>query len=308
MQVLRVPRASSESSRAVCRWAIFRVCPRVKRAFLYIIFDTMSDATRWFSPGTPRAASSAFCHAQFAPRQSTSRLIAEALRTAIVEGTLLPGEPLRQDAIARQFSVSAIPVREALRQLESEGWVTSRAEQGRDGRALQSADEAREIYEIRAVAGEPRDRPRDSEQHTAATLRRMPRACCEAARTRAGPVALRRAQRAVSYEPVCARRTARSLMEMIGQLHRRGERYLRLKFGLPDVQGRVRRRARRAARRVVRAAISRRRRRWSRASARHRRTALSFSDRTRAGGSRAREATRKPRAQTPARHSIRELT
>ena len=65
-----------------------------------------------------------------AERGSTSRLIAKALRAAIVDGTLAPGAPLRQDAIARHFSVSAIPVREALRQLESEGWARAEMNKG----------------------------------------------------------------------------------------------------------------------------------------------------------------------------------
>jgi DNA-binding GntR family transcriptional regulator len=94
-------------------------------------------------------AAAPFREARFEPRQSTSRYIADALRAAIVDGSLLPGEPLRQDAIARQFSVSAIPVREAFRQIESEGWVTTEPNRGVSV-SLQSPDEAREIYEIRA--------------------------------------------------------------------------------------------------------------------------------------------------------------
>src|ERR1700741_1588702 len=85
-----------------------------------------------------------------AERGSTSRLIANALRTAIVDGPLAPGAPLRQDPIARHFSVSAIPVREALRQLESEGWVRVEMNKGATVAPL-SAEEAREIYEIRAA-------------------------------------------------------------------------------------------------------------------------------------------------------------
>ena len=85
-----------------------------------------------------------------APRASTSSLIADALRAAIVDGTLAPGAPLRQDAIARHFSVSAIPVREALRQLESEGWARVEMNKGATVAPL-SADEAREIYEIRSA-------------------------------------------------------------------------------------------------------------------------------------------------------------
>src|ERR1700761_447812 len=85
-----------------------------------------------------------------APRESMSHVIAEALRAAIVDGSLAPGAPLRQDAIARHFSVSAIPVREALRQLESEGWTRTAVHKGASVAPL-SADEAREIYEIRSA-------------------------------------------------------------------------------------------------------------------------------------------------------------
>ncbi|WP_156767176.1 GntR family transcriptional regulator, partial [Mycobacterium sp. E796] len=85
-----------------------------------------------------------------AERGSTSRLIANALRAAIVDGTLAPGAPLRQDAIARHFSVSAIPVREALRQLESEGWAKVEMNKGATVAPL-SPGEAREVYEIRAA-------------------------------------------------------------------------------------------------------------------------------------------------------------
>jgi DNA-binding GntR family transcriptional regulator len=77
-------------------------------------------------------------------------MIAEALRRAIIEGLLSPGEILRQDNLAKHFSVSRIPVREALRQLESEGWIE--AERNRGARVSSvSAAEVREIYEIRAV-------------------------------------------------------------------------------------------------------------------------------------------------------------
>src|SRR5258705_264454 len=71
-------------------------------------------------------------------------------KPAIVDGTLAPGAPLRQDAIARHFSVSAIPVREALRQLESEGWAKVEMNKGATVAQL-TPFEAREIYEIRSA-------------------------------------------------------------------------------------------------------------------------------------------------------------
>jgi DNA-binding GntR family transcriptional regulator len=50
--------------------------------------------------------------------------IAARLREAILAGELHPGERLRQERIAADYGTSRNPVREALRQLESEGLVT----------------------------------------------------------------------------------------------------------------------------------------------------------------------------------------
>jgi DNA-binding GntR family transcriptional regulator len=165
-----------------------------------------------------------------AERGSTSRMIANALRTAIVEGALAPGAPLRQDAIARQFSVSAIPVREALRQLESEGWARVELNKGATVAPL-SADEAREIYEIRAAL-ESLAIGLAIPAHTAATLQRAD-ALCKAAAAETEEslyVSRNKAFHLSLYEPAARPR----LFEMIATLHGRGERYLRLKFGLPS--------------------------------------------------------------------------
>lgn len=47
----------------------------------------------------------------------------ELIRQRIGDGTYRPGERLVLDKIARELSVSAVPVREALRRLEAEGYV-----------------------------------------------------------------------------------------------------------------------------------------------------------------------------------------
>jgi DNA-binding GntR family transcriptional regulator len=57
-------------------------------------------------------------------------VVARELRAAIFNGELAPGSPIRQEAVAKQFGTSRIPVREALRQLESEGLVTVRPNSG----------------------------------------------------------------------------------------------------------------------------------------------------------------------------------
>jgi DNA-binding transcriptional regulator YhcF (GntR family) len=77
-------------------------------------------------------------------------VIADALRHAIVSGTVAPGEPLRQDAIAADFGVSHIPVREALRHLAAEGLVTLKRNHGATVRGM-SPDEALELLEIRGT-------------------------------------------------------------------------------------------------------------------------------------------------------------
>jgi DNA-binding GntR family transcriptional regulator len=52
------------------------------------------------------------------------------LRERIVDGTYGPGHRLVIDALARELSVSQMPVREAIRRLEAEGWVTYVRHQG----------------------------------------------------------------------------------------------------------------------------------------------------------------------------------
>ncbi len=78
----------------------------------------------------------------------TSALIADALRIAIIQGTLKSKQALRQDEIATEYGVSKIPVREALFQLEAEGLVTFYPNRGAIVSTLSPA-EANEIYVMR---------------------------------------------------------------------------------------------------------------------------------------------------------------
>lgn len=57
--------------------------------------------------------------------RSMSHQVAARLRTAIVDGTLPPGARILEEDVARQMGVSRGPVRDGLRQLESEGLVIS---------------------------------------------------------------------------------------------------------------------------------------------------------------------------------------
>jgi DNA-binding GntR family transcriptional regulator len=74
--------------------------------------------------------------------------VAQQLRDAILDGRLKPGTPVRQEAVAREFGTSRIPVREALSQLENEGLVTIVPHCGARMATL-DFDECLEIYKIR---------------------------------------------------------------------------------------------------------------------------------------------------------------
>jgi DNA-binding GntR family transcriptional regulator len=84
------------------------------------------------------------------PRQSLSAAVIERLRDKILSGELREGEQLRQDAIASEFQISRIPVREALSHLAAEGLITIVANRGAVVSAL-SPDEIIEMFETRAV-------------------------------------------------------------------------------------------------------------------------------------------------------------
>ena len=79
---------------------------------------------------------------------STPDAVREALRRAISAGEMAPGFQLRQDDLAERFGTSRIPVREALRQLEAEGFVTFLPNRGAVVSDL-SIDEVIELLEIR---------------------------------------------------------------------------------------------------------------------------------------------------------------
>jgi DNA-binding GntR family transcriptional regulator len=78
------------------------------------------------------------------------RKVLETLRLSIVHGRLAPGSRLVERELIESLGVSRTVVREALRQLESEGLIDVVPNKGAVVRRLTPA-EAKEIYTIRAV-------------------------------------------------------------------------------------------------------------------------------------------------------------
>jgi DNA-binding GntR family transcriptional regulator len=76
--------------------------------------------------------------------------VVERIRNSILEGRLKPGEKLDQKQLAGTFGTSRMPVRDALKQLQHEGFV-----QGKSPRGLYVADmdleEFQYIYEVRQL-------------------------------------------------------------------------------------------------------------------------------------------------------------
>jgi DNA-binding GntR family transcriptional regulator len=82
--------------------------------------------------------------------RTISSAITTQLRDAVLSGEQPSGSQLRQDAIAAQFGVSRIPVREALLQLEAEGLVHIMPHKGAVVTSL-SRTEVDDVFELRAV-------------------------------------------------------------------------------------------------------------------------------------------------------------
>ena len=76
--------------------------------------------------------------------------VLEVLRNAIVEQHLPPGHRLIERELIEQTGVSRTTVREALRELAAEGLVTTIPQKGAIV-AMPTADEAADLYEVRAV-------------------------------------------------------------------------------------------------------------------------------------------------------------
>ena len=83
------------------------------------------------------------------PPTAQAFVLAE-LRRAIIAGDFLPGQPLRQNALADRFGVSRVPVREAFKVLESEGQVVYEPHRGHKVASLSLTD-LLEVYRLRQL-------------------------------------------------------------------------------------------------------------------------------------------------------------
>lgn len=83
-------------------------------------------------------------------RVTAQDTVLAALREDILTGALGPGDQLIQETLAERYGVSRVPLREALKTLESEGQVVYHPHRGYFVAEL-SVSDLREVYRLRAL-------------------------------------------------------------------------------------------------------------------------------------------------------------
>ncbi|MEU5238317.1 GntR family transcriptional regulator [Streptomyces lydicus] len=97
----------------------------------------------------------------------SAHAVCTAIREDIVSGVLAPGSRLIEEILAARYGVSRVPVREALRTLQSEGFVTTRHHAGACV-AEPTEQEAADLLDVRALLeplGAARAAARRSPEH-----------------------------------------------------------------------------------------------------------------------------------------------
>ncbi|HJS97229.1 MAG TPA: GntR family transcriptional regulator [Solirubrobacteraceae bacterium] len=102
-------------------------------------------------------------------------MVADAIRDAILQGRLRPGERLKEDMIARELAVSRTPVREAIAVLQAEGVLEVVQHRGAIVRSY-TPSELEEIYDLRSIL-EGYAARRAATRITDAELVRLRRSC-----------------------------------------------------------------------------------------------------------------------------------
>lgn len=98
----------------------------------------------WIQPNTANDTISAM------RETSLAKLVRDDVMARILGGELIPGQRINEPDVSSRLQVSRVPVREALRELESSGLVVSRKHSGVFVRQL-TPREVTDLYEMRGV-------------------------------------------------------------------------------------------------------------------------------------------------------------
>ena len=150
--------------------------------------------------------------------------VERALREAIVAGTLAPGRRLTERELTQMTGVSRTLIREALRQLESEGLIDVVPNRGALVKEM-TPDEAKDLYAIRALL-EGFAARRFVEQADDAMLKRLLEAVDEVvAAYRKGDLNAALERKNTLYDVLFAGANSETLSAMVASLHARMRRW-----------------------------------------------------------------------------------
>lgn len=166
-------------------------------------------------------------------KKTISAQVADAIRQRILSGEYEANLQLRQEHLASEFGVSRIPVREALHQLHSEGFVTLVSHKGAVVSSIE-LDEILELYELRA---------RIETWLIAHAIPKMQDADLALARERAREHEEKGCEGASSsrlnwafHLALYAPSGRNATIEMVARIHQQLERYTRMMVSLTEIQ------------------------------------------------------------------------
>ena len=82
--------------------------------------------------------------------KTKKNIVYDALKKKIISNSLKPGEPLNEGALSKEMKISKTPVREALQQLERDGFVENVLGRGFFVSRI-SFNDVKELFEIREI-------------------------------------------------------------------------------------------------------------------------------------------------------------
>lgn len=164
--------------------------------------------------------------------KSSTELVTDAIRQAVIDGALAANQDLKQAELAKAFGVSRIPVKEALVRLESEGFIVMHANAIAKVSAL-THDELSELYDIR-LSLEALALRKSIGHISSETFETLERVLVRADRTD-DSVLLGELNQAFHLGLYSAAKRPR-LQTMIKQIHRHVDRYLRVAYALLPYQ------------------------------------------------------------------------
>lgn len=171
-------------------------------------------------------------------RHTVTAAVLELIRNRIVAGTYPGGQQIRQESIAEEFGVSRIPIREALVQLETEGFVQIHTHKGAVVARL-TIDDAIDIFEARLVL-EPSILVQSVERVTEEDVKRVWSALLDYEKgvaTGSSPAELSQLNWAF-HKSLSTPSGRRRSLAVLSSLYKSADRYLRLQ--IDNAQARLR--------------------------------------------------------------------